>query len=141
MQNAIAFCVALCYYIDTETNKSLYKKKEVNKMSAYIVSNKTISAIVKGFRVYNAAFAAEDYKQAASIIIGVDITSNAMGEALLNQNYKSVNCRYRENNETPKYNYEDVKINEGIVIGALIATSIRLAKRMTISTVKFITHF
>lgn len=57
-------------------------------MSAYIVSNKTISAIVKGFRVYNAAFAAEDYKQ-----------------------------------------------------GALIATSIRLAKRMTISTVKFITHF
>lgn len=88
-------------------------------MSAYIVNNKTISAIVKGFRVYNAAFAAEDYKEAASITTGVDITSNAMGQALVNQNYKSVNFRYSRNTETPKYNYEDVKINEGILLGCI----------------------
>lgn len=86
-------------------------------MSAYIVDNKTIHAIVKGFRVYGAAFAAEDYKNAVSVITSVKAMSNAIGQSLLNQNYKSVNCRYRENTETPKYNYEDVKINEGILIG------------------------
>ena len=88
-------------------------------MSAYIVDNKTIHAIVKGFRVYGAAFAAEDYKNAVSVITSVKAMSNAIGQSLLNQNYKSVNCRYRENTETPKYNYEDVKINEGILIGCI----------------------
>lgn len=88
-------------------------------MSAFIVGNKTIHAIVKGFRVYGAAFAAEDYKNAVSVITSVKAMSNAIGQSLLNQNYKSVNCRYRENTETPKYNYEDVKINEGILIGCI----------------------
>lgn len=88
-------------------------------MSAYIVDNKTIHAIVKGFRVYGAAFAAEDYENAVSVITSVKAMSNAIGQSLLNQNYKSVNCRYRENTETPKYNYEDVKINEGILIGCI----------------------
>jgi hypothetical protein len=88
-------------------------------MSAYIVDNKTIHAIVKGFRVYGAAFDAEDYNNTVSVIISVKEMSNAIGQSLLNQNYKSVNCRYRENTETPKYNYEDVKINEGILIGCI----------------------
>lgn len=88
-------------------------------MSAYIVDNKTIHAIVKGFRFYGAAFAAEDYENAVSVITSVKAMSNAIGQSLLNQNYKSVNCRYGENTETPKYNYEDVKINEGILIGCI----------------------
>lgn len=88
-------------------------------MSAYIVDNKTIHAIVKGFRVYGADFNDEDYNNAVSIITSVKAMSNAIGQSLLNQNYKSVNCRYRENTEAPKYNYEDVKINEGILMGCI----------------------
>lgn len=88
-------------------------------MSAYIVDNKTIHAIVKGFRVYVVAFEAEDYNNVVSVITSVKAMSNVIGQSLLNQNYKSVNCRYRENTETPKYNYEDVKINEGILIGCI----------------------
>lgn len=88
-------------------------------MSAYIVDNKTIHAIVKGFRVYGVDFNDEDYNNAVSIITGVKAMSNAIGQSLLNQNYKSVNCRYRENTEAPKYNYEDVKINEGILMDCI----------------------
>lgn len=88
-------------------------------MSVYIVDNKTIHAIVKGFRVYVAAFDTEDYNNAVSDITSDKAMSNVIGQSLLNQNYKSVNCRYRENTETPKYNYEDVKINEGILIGCI----------------------
>lgn len=88
-------------------------------MSAYIVNDKTIHAIVKGFRVYGATFAADDYRNAVSVVTSVQAISNAIGQSLLNQNYKSVNCRYRENADTPKYNYADVKINEGILIGCI----------------------
>ena len=88
-------------------------------MSAYIVNDKTIHAIVKGFRVYDATFAADDYKNAVSVITSIKELSNAIGQSLLNQNYKSVNYRYRENTDTPKYSYEDVKINEGILIGCI----------------------
>lgn len=88
-------------------------------MSAYIVNNNTIHAIVKGFRIYNATFAADDYKNAVSVITSVKAMSNAIGQSLLNQNYKSVNYRYRENTSTPIYRYEDVKINEGILIGCI----------------------
>lgn len=88
-------------------------------MSAYIVSDNTIHAIVKGFEVYNADYKAADYSRPTQIIIDLQAVRNGIGQSLLNQNYKSVNCRYRENTETPKYNYKDVEINEGILYGCI----------------------
>lgn len=88
-------------------------------MSAYIVDDKTIHAIVKGFEVYRAEYQAEGYTKPIQILIDLKEIRDGIGQSLLEQNYKSVNCRYSENVEVPKYEYEDVKINEGIVLGCI----------------------
>ena len=88
-------------------------------MSAYIVNDKTIHAIVKGFEMYKAEYRAKGYKEPIQIIIDLQEIRNGIGQSLLNQNYKSVNFRYNENDETPIYNYEDVEINEGILLGCI----------------------
>lgn len=97
-------------------------------MSAYIVSNKTISLIAKAFNDYNVTFKAEDYDPCASFIGGCSAfidsnkLTNAIGQSLLNQNYRSVNYRYDENEQPPKFKYEDVGdhiINLGDIIGCI----------------------
>jgi len=88
-------------------------------MSAYIVSNKTISAIVKGFEMYNANFRANDYKEPKQILIDGQAVNNAVGQSLLNQNYRSVNERYGEDTQPPIYKFENVKIDEGVLIGCI----------------------
>ncbi len=88
-------------------------------MSAYIVNDKTIHAIVKGFEIYHAEYSAEDYNKPIQIIINLQEIRNGIGQSLLNQNYKSVNCRYSENTKTPIYEYEDVETNEGIILGCI----------------------
>ncbi len=88
-------------------------------MSAYIVNNETIHAIVKGFEMYNAEYRAEGYKKPIQIIIDLQELRNGIGQSLLNQNYKSVNYRYSEETATPKYIYQDVKVNEGIILGCI----------------------
>lgn len=88
-------------------------------MSAYIVSDNTIHAIVKGFMQYNVEFEAEGYKKPIQIIINYQEWGDGIGQALLEQNYRSVNYRYNEETETPKYNYKDVEINEGVLLGCI----------------------
>lgn len=88
-------------------------------MSAYIVSEKTIHAIVKGFLQYDVKFESEGYTEPIQIIINYQELANGIGQALLNQNYISVNCRYREDTPTPTYTYEDVAINEGVLLGCI----------------------
>ena len=88
-------------------------------MSAYIVNDKTIHAIVKGFEQYNADFAAEGYTRPIQVIIDLQALRNGIGQILLDQNYKSVNYRYSDELKTPKYNFEDVEINEGILLGCI----------------------
>ena len=88
-------------------------------MSAYIVNNETICAIVKGFEMFNTEYSAEDYKKPNSVIIDFKEMRNGIGQSLLEQNYKSVNCRYRDNQKTPKFNYKDVEVNEGIILGCI----------------------
>ena len=87
-------------------------------MSAYIVDNKTISAIVKGIEQYNVDYRAENYTAPVQIIINLQQMRNAIGQSLLDQNYKSVNYRYGEDTITPKFTFEDEKntvaFNDGI---------------------------
>ena len=88
-------------------------------MSAYIVNNETIHAIVKGFMQYNAEFKAEGYEKPIQVIIDLQELGNGIGQKLLEQNYKSVNYRYSEDTETPTYKYKDVEINEGVLLGCI----------------------
>lgn len=89
-------------------------------MSAYIVNDETISAIVKGFEMYGATYNAEGYKKPISIIINVTDLRNSIGQHLLNQNYASVNCRYREDEEPRKFEYVDIpNINPGMILGCI----------------------
>lgn len=88
-------------------------------MSAYIVNNETISAIVRAYEIYNVKFEAENYEEPIQIIVDKRELQNAIGQALLDQNYKSINYRYREDTPTPKYNYKYVDVNEGIIIGCI----------------------
>lgn len=83
-------------------------------MSAYIVSKKTIDAIVKGFEIYDVDYMAENYKAS-----DMQELRNSIGQSLLDQNYKSVNHRYSENTPTPKYEYEDVEVNPGVILGCI----------------------
>lgn len=89
-------------------------------MSAYIVNDETISAIVKGFEMYGATYDAEGYKKPISIIVNVTDLRNSIGQHLLNQNYASVNCRYREDEEPRKFKYVDIpNINPGMILGCI----------------------
>lgn len=88
-------------------------------MSAYIVSENTIHAIVKGFEIYGKGYRAEGYKQPTSFIIDLQEVRNGIGQSLLEQNYKSVNYRYREETEVPKYRYKDIEVDAGIILGCI----------------------
>lgn len=88
-------------------------------MSAYIVNDKTIHAIAKGFESYGVDYQAEGYERPIQIIIDLQELRNGIGQSLLEQNYKSVNYRYSEETKIPKYKYENVEINEGILLGCI----------------------
>lgn len=91
-------------------------------MSAYICDNRTISALAKAFEQYETrerGFEADDYKKPCGFIIDVADIRKAIGQSLVNQNYRSVNYRYDENTEPHDFVFEDVPINEGIVYGCI----------------------
>lgn len=97
-------------------------------MSAYIVSNATISLIAQAFNDYGVTFKAENYDPTACYIGGCSafIDSEALtrniGQALLEQNYKSVNYRYGEDEPTPMFEPEDVSehiANLGTIMGCI----------------------
>ena len=88
-------------------------------MSAYIVSNETISALVRGFEIYNTRLLADDYIQNTSWIIDLNEERQKMGQALLNLNTKSVNYRYNEDEPAPKFEFKDVEVNPCIIYGCI----------------------
>lgn len=88
-------------------------------MSAYVVDNKTISAIVKGFEIYGVEYLADNYEVPVQVIINLSEIREGIGQSLLDQNYKSVNYRYDENTQTPKFEYEDVEVNAGTIYGCI----------------------
>lgn len=69
-------------------------------MSAYIVSDKTIDAIIYGARVY--AKNSPCFKRFSPWA-----DADVIGQALVNQNYASVNYRYEEKGEPHEYRFQD----------------------------------
>ena len=88
-------------------------------MSAYIVSNKTISAIAKAFTIYGTVYHAANYFPKPSMIKTRGSEIIDIGQSLLDQNYASVNARYCEKTQAPKFFFEDVEINEGVAVGCI----------------------
>ena len=88
-------------------------------MSAFICDMETISVLAKAFVTYNVDFIAEGYEKPIQVIINFRELYDGIGQALLEQNYRSVNDRYNEDTKTPKFKYADVEIDEGIVYGCI----------------------
>lgn len=89
-------------------------------MSCYIVNKKTIDVIVKGIEDYGIDYRAKNYKtDNCRLIVLRGSQNDAIGQSLLNQNYASVDYRYRENNKVPEYHFSDVEYNEGMLLGCI----------------------
>lgn len=90
-------------------------------MSAYIVNNETLSVIVDAFMTYDVDFDADDYRAPTPRGCLVDRMEKrlAIGQSLLNANYKSVNYRYGENTPPARFIYKPVRIDPGIVFGCV----------------------
>lgn len=89
-------------------------------MSAYVVSYETISVLVKGFEIYGVDYKAENYEKSIKIIIDINELRKGIGQSLLDQNYKSVNQRYSENElVTPEFIYKDLDIDAGMIYGCI----------------------
>lgn len=88
-------------------------------MSAFIVNDETIHAIVQGIERYGVEFEAEGYKQPNQVIIDRQAKNNGIGQILLNQNYRSVFELYNRGGEIPKYRFREVECNEGTLLGCI----------------------
>lgn len=89
-------------------------------MSAYVVSNETISVLVKGFEIYGVDYKAENYEKPIQIIIDMNELRKGIGQSLLEQNYKSVNERYGENELViPEFIYKDLDVDAGMIYGCI----------------------
>lgn len=81
-------------------------------MSCYICDNETISVIARAFVDYEEVFVNNN-----GFLL---TTSKEIGQALLNQNYASVNFRYDEDEKAPEFNPNfKIEYNEGDVIGCI----------------------
>lgn len=90
-------------------------------MSAYVVDDKTISALAKAFVDYGVDFKAENFTMPSlcGVLFNTEEMKQAIGKRLLEQNCISVNGHYGDNNTADDYVYEDVKIDEGIILGCI----------------------
>lgn len=74
-------------------------------MSAYVVSPDTIDYLVTASRCWRLA---EDGYLPYDVRI---LTDNELGQVLLSENVRSVNCRYNETDVTPAYEYRAVNFD------------------------------
>lgn len=90
-------------------------------MSAFVVNDLTISAIVKGFEIYSVDFRAEGYVvKSMGLMASIHDIRRGIGQCLLDCNYNSVNYRYQDKIEPRKFRYHDIKnINPGMIVGAI----------------------
>jgi len=74
-------------------------------MSAYVVSPDTIDYLVTASRLWR--LAGDGYLPYETR----NLTDNELGQILLAENVRSVNARYNETDETPEYEYRDVRFD------------------------------
>ena len=84
-------------------------------MDAYIVSDKTISAIVKAFEKYQVDYRAKDCGEEVKIITDRQEKNRKIGQSLVNQNYASFNYHYKEDIRPHKYIFQDIEVDEDIL--------------------------
>lgn len=75
-------------------------------MSAYIVDHSTIHAIITWAR--SLRITVENTDGSPGWVALNDLDPNDIGQALLNENYRSVNDRYREKDVPPPYRFREV---------------------------------
>lgn len=90
-------------------------------MSAFICDNKTITAIARAFVEYGVEFRGGEPKSAMDmILVDTNKETKRIGQALLAENYRSVNYRYSEETEVPEFEPERLeKLDQGIVTGCI----------------------
>lgn len=87
-------------------------------MSAYVVSNETISVLAKAIVEYGIETREVVFDSMALML--VNYRYEPIGQWLLQKNYDSVNARYNENTEPHEFKYEEPKeFNEGIIYGCI----------------------
>ena len=87
-------------------------------MSAFICDNKTISVIARAFVDYGVTFRDGKYHE-PSVVVLMNKMCQDIGQSLLAENYRSVNFRYRLDDEVPEFEYEPVDFDEGMVWGCI----------------------
>ena len=91
-------------------------------MSAYIVNDETVSVIVKAFEIYKVNYVGEGYNE---FIEDIDKKRLSLGQSLVDQNYRSVNYRYREYDKPHKFEFTDInlmvngKLDTGLIVGCI----------------------
>ena len=90
-------------------------------MSAFIVSDDTITCIAKAFTTYGIEFRGGRAKTTMEMILFMEESEiKRIGQALLDENYRSVNFRYGEENEAPEFEPTELdEFDEGIVMGCI----------------------
>lgn len=90
-------------------------------MSAFICNNETITCIARAFVEYGIEFRGGEPKDwMDTIVVDVKKETKRIGQALLAENYRSVNFRYRENTEVPEFEPARIeKLDAGIVTGCI----------------------
>ena len=88
-------------------------------MSAYIISDETVSVIVKAFEIYNITHYSSDCNEF------IEKKRQTIGQRLVNQNYRSVNYRYIDQMTPHKFEFTDVnlmvngKLDTGLIVGCI----------------------
>ncbi len=89
-------------------------------MSAFICNNETITCIARAFVEYGVEFRGGEPKSAMDmILVDTNKETKRIGQALLAENYRSVNFRYNENTEVPEFEPAEVEFDEGTVLGCI----------------------
>jgi hypothetical protein len=83
-------------------------------MSAYIVDKATIDAIVTGYLKHTATASGVTEPPATLTELATKV-----GAMLWQENYNSVNARYRNNDVRPPYTFEPLSVPPSILLGSL----------------------
>ena len=88
-------------------------------MSAFICDMQTIDCIVTGMERYEVLSLAQDVMR-GMVLIDSQKIKNAIGQKLLNENYRSVNYRYQESDIPPKYKWNELPhCTDGDILGCI----------------------